>query len=210
MMTNGCRSGFGRCSGRACPAGSHPRPSSSVYSVCCQGSRHRGRQGLRRPRLACLLHLRPESPSWHSGGQRRRSSRRLRCSSLALGYLVANRLVLSKRGAEVAPATAFSPAAALDRGAAVREPERRQGAGVLLRWAHGGAAQLAGPDQRAAGRRPHLAFSFKEHPDIAHRRAQAERGRSPRRERAALSEHHPHHRAVDQRRHGLSPVVEDL
>ena len=35
------------------------------------------------------------------------------------------------------------PAAALHRGAAVREHERRQGAGVLLRRAHRGAAQLA-------------------------------------------------------------------
>ena len=48
------------------------------------------------------------------------------------------------------------PAAALDRGAAVRELERGQGAGVLLRRAHRGAAQLARRDQRAAGRRPHL------------------------------------------------------
>src|SRR6478752_1633704 len=48
------------------------------------------------------------------------------------------------------------PPAALDRSAAVRELKRGQGAGVLLRWAHGGAAQLAGRDQRVAGRSTHL------------------------------------------------------
>ena len=85
---------------------------------------------------------------------------------LALGYFVANRFVLSKRGAEGGAAAGacgserssdrLQPAAALDRGAAVRELKRRQGAGVLLRRAHRGAAQLARRDQRAAGRRAHL------------------------------------------------------
>jgi len=101
-------------------------------------------------------------------------------------------------------------AAALPRGVAVRELKRRQGAGVLLRWAHGGVAQLAGRDQRAAGRRSHVFILLQRTPGHCDRRPQAERRRSPRRERAALSKHHPHHRAVDQCGHGLSPVVEDL
>ena len=60
--------------------------------------------------------------------------------AVALGYLVANRLALSKRGAEVAPDRRLRPAAALDRGAAVREPERGCQPGILLRRAHRGTA----------------------------------------------------------------------
>jgi len=37
-----------------------------------------------------------------------------------------------------------------------------------------------------------------------------ERGRRPRRERAALGAHDPHHCTVNQCGYGLSPVVEDL
>src|SRR5579862_1069183 len=59
MMMNACRSGFGRCNGRACPAGSHRLPSSSVYSACC---RRRHRLPSERQRVDCPL------PHQQSGG----------------------------------------------------------------------------------------------------------------------------------------------
>ena len=61
---------------------------------------------------------------------------------------------------EIAPSHRVRPAAALDRRATVREPERRQGAGVLLRRPHRGTAQLADREstscrlQRAPPRSP--------------------------------------------------------
>src|ERR1700733_6806205 len=50
----------------------------------------------------------------------------------------------------------FRSAAAFNRGAAVREYERRQGSGVLLGRADGGAAQFPIAYQRIAGRGTHV------------------------------------------------------
>ena len=158
------QSRFSGCSGRACPAGSHPPPSSSVYSGCCRRSSHRAdRDRASRSRVgrtddqksrpgllaleACAACNDCRCSSSHSVTSRQTDS--------------CYRSVARRFGSPPAPAAERSshrlqPAAALDRGAAVREPERGQGAGVLLRRAHRGAAQLAGRDQRAAGRRPHL------------------------------------------------------
>ena len=102
MTMSGCRSGFGKCNGRACRAGSHPRPSSSVYGVCCQGSCRRNRQGPPRRPLACL-----RSATTRQSVRIRRSKAALLATIAvvvaALGYLVANRLVLSKRSRLAAP-----------------------------------------------------------------------------------------------------------
>ena len=122
----------------------------------------------------------------HSGGRRRCSSRRLPCSLLALGYLVANRLVLSKRGAEVAPATAFSPPphsiAVLPFVNLSGDKEQEYFSDGLTEELLNSLAEIN--ELQVAARTS--SFSFKEHPDIAHRRPQAERRRSPRRQRAAL------------------------
>ena len=148
-------------------------------------------------------------PVLPSGGRRRRSSA-IAVLVLALGYLVANRLVLSKRGAEVAPATAFTPpphsVAVLPFVNLSGDKEQEYFSDGLTEELLNSLAQIN--ELQVAARTS--AFSFKEHPDIAHRRPQTERGRGPRRERAALRAHHPHHRAADQCGHGLSPVVEDL
>ena len=213
---NRCRSGFGRCNGRACRAA--PPPAAFVERVrrLLSGESAQAPTVTPLQPLACrctfdpkaVFHLAVEGGApWGD-----------RVFVLAFGYLVANRFGPSKHGAEVlARRRAHSrrgrlhPAAALDRGAAVLELERRQGAGILLRWAHRGAAQLAGRDQRAAGRRAHLRFLLQRQGHRhRHDRAQTERGRRTRRQCAALSEHHPHHRAADQCGHGLSPVVQDL
>ena len=93
-------------------------PSPCMCAGFCRGSCHGNRPGPRRLRLAGPLRRQPPSLSRHPGARRRRSSRRSPWSSLH-GYLVANRLVLSKRGTEVgavpgsaaqsAPATGFNP-----------------------------------------------------------------------------------------------------
>ena len=93
-----CRSGFGRCSGRACRAGSHPRPSSSVYGVCCPGSRH---EPTGTPSAASRV---PAAPSTRKPVLALWRSKTALLATIAvlvvaLGYLVANRLMPSKRGA---------------------------------------------------------------------------------------------------------------
>ena len=142
---------------------------------------------------------------------------------VAFGYLVANRLAPSKPGAEVAGAPTLAaqsaaahrqrlqPAAALDRGAAIREPERRQGAGVLLRRAHRRAAEFFGRDRRAAGGGPHLCLLVQGKRQRHRRhRPQAERCDGARRKRTAFRAHRADYHAAHQYRHGVPPVVKDL
>ena len=86
---------------------------------------------------------------------------------LALGYLVANRLVLSKRGAEVAPATAFSPPshslAVLPFVNLSGDKEQEYFSDGLTEELLNSLAQIN--ELQVAARTS--SFSFKEHPDIA-------------------------------------------
>jgi TolB-like protein len=86
---------------------------------------------------------------------------------LALGYLVANRLVLSKRGAEVAPATAFSPP---PHSLAVLPFVNLSGDASQDYFSDGLTEELLNSlaeinELQVAARTS--SFSFKEHPDIA-------------------------------------------
>ncbi len=66
-------------------------------------------------------------------------------------------------------------------------------------------------DQRTAGRRPHLGVLVQgQRQRHRHHRAETERRRHPRRQRAALHAYPSRHRSAHQCRHGLSPVVKDL
>ena len=86
---------------------------------------------------------------------------------VALGYLVANRLVLSKRGAEVAPATAFSPPphslAVLPFVNLSGDKEQEYFSDGLTEELLNSLAQIN--ELQVAARTS--SFSFKEHPDIA-------------------------------------------
>jgi TolB-like protein/tetratricopeptide (TPR) repeat protein len=85
----------------------------------------------------------------------------------ALGYLVANRLVLTKRGAEVAPATAFSPP---PHSLAVLPFVNLSGDKEQEYFSDGLTEELlnslAGINELQVAART-SSFSFKEHPDIA-------------------------------------------
>jgi TolB-like protein len=86
---------------------------------------------------------------------------------VALGYLVANRLVLSKRGAEVAPATAFAPPphsiAVLPFVNLSGDKEQEYFSDGLTEELLNSLAQIN--DLQVAARTS--SFSFREHPDIA-------------------------------------------
>ena len=86
---------------------------------------------------------------------------------VALGYLVVNRLVLSKRGAEVAPATAFSPPphslAVLPFVNLSGDKEQEYFSDGLTEELLNSLAQIY--ELQVAARTS--SFSFKEHPDIA-------------------------------------------
>jgi TolB-like protein len=85
---------------------------------------------------------------------------------VALGYLVANRLVLSKRGAEVAPATAFSPPphslAVLPFVNLSGDKEQEYFSDGLTEELLNSLTQINGLQVAART----SSFSFKEHPDI--------------------------------------------
>ena len=86
---------------------------------------------------------------------------------VALGYLVANRLVLSKRGAEVAPATAFAPPphsiAVLPFVNLSGDKEQEYFSDGLTEELLNSLAEIN--ELQVAARTS--SFSFKEHPDIA-------------------------------------------
>ena len=86
---------------------------------------------------------------------------------VALGYFVANRLVLSKRGAEVAPATAFSPPphsiAVLPFVNLSGDKEQEYFSDGLTKELLNSLAEIN--ELQVAARTS--SFSFKEHPDIA-------------------------------------------
>jgi TolB-like protein/Tfp pilus assembly protein PilF len=86
---------------------------------------------------------------------------------VALGYLVANRLVLSKRGAEVAPATAFNPPphsiAVLPFVNLSGDKEQEYFSDGLTEELLNSLADIDGLQVAART----SSFSFKEHPDIA-------------------------------------------
>jgi TolB-like protein/lipoprotein NlpI len=86
---------------------------------------------------------------------------------IALGYLVANRLVLSKRGAEVAPATAFNPPphsiAVLPFVNLSGDKEQEYFSDGLTEELLNSLADIDGLQVAART----SSFSFKEHPDIA-------------------------------------------
>jgi hypothetical protein len=135
---------------------------------------------------------------------------------LALGYLAANRLFYSKHGAELgavpgtavesAPATGFNPPphsiAVLPFADMSEKKDQEYFSDGLTEELLNSLAEIN--ELQVAAR-----TSANEHRH-RHDRAQSERGRRPRGERAALGAHDPHHRAVDQCGHRLSPVVEDL
>ena len=166
-------------------AGSHPLPSSSVYGVCCPGSlsQEPTRTASAVSRVpAAPSTRRPVLPSWRS----KPALLATIAAVVALGYSWQTDLYVEAwRGGWSCARMRLAlrrlqPAAALDRGAAVREHERGQGAGVLLRRAHRGAAQLADRDQRATGRRTHLGVLIQRQGHRhRHDRAQTECRRGP-------------------------------
>ena len=129
----------------------------------------------------------------------------------ALGYLVANRLVLSKRGAEVAPATAFAPpphsVAVLPFVNLSGDKEQEYFSDGLTEELLNSLAQIN--ELQVAARTS--AFSFKgKDPDIGTIARKLNVGAILEGSVRRSGAHHPHHRAAHQRGHGLSPVVEDL
>ena len=150
------------------PERGSPRPSSNACTVAAvhRGARHRptrdsvGRACM--PTAPSTCEARPGTLAVKDGAL----SRRLPRSSLATpAYSVAsNSLALAsvaapELSAAPAPRSALRPPPSprrrtRSRGAAVREPERRQRAGVLTAYRR--TTQLHGRDQRAAGRSPHL------------------------------------------------------
>ncbi len=203
------------------PAGreSHPRPSSSVYSACCQESRHRADRPSAASRVPAAPSTRkPVLASWRSKAALLAT---IAVLVIALGYFVANRLVLSKRGAEVgaapapaaqnAPATAFNPPphsiAVLPFVNMSGDKEQEYFSDGLTEELLNSLAEIN--ELQVAARTS--AFSFKgkdtDIGTIAHKlNVGAILEGSVRRSGA----HGPHHRAAHQCRHGLSPVVEDL
>ena len=175
---NACRSGFGRCNGRACRAVSHPlafvervRRLLSGELSPAQGPEPAAARGTAAPatREAVL-------PWWRSKAALLAT---IAVVVLALGYLAANRLVPSKRGAEVgaapasaaqsipASATAFNPPphsiAVLPFVNLSGDKEQEYFSDGLTEELLNSLAEIN--ELQVAARTS--SFSFKEHPDIA-------------------------------------------
>src|SRR6516162_10910933 len=114
----------------ACRASVHRNTSKGGYALAAESRAHGDRRG-RRLECRSVLRSRPvlEAPRIAANPADRPSER-------GYGHL--------------------RSAAALHRGAAVREPQRRQGARILLRRADRGTAELPGGDRGASGRGPNL------------------------------------------------------
>ena len=130
---------------------------------------------------------------------------------VALGYLVANRLVLSKRGAEVAPAAAFTPPphsiAVLPFVNLSGDKEQEYFSDGLTEELLNSLAEIN--ELQVAARTSAFSFKGKDN-DIGTIARKLNVGAVLEGSVRRSAAHHPHHRAVDQCRHGLSPVVEDL
>ena len=171
------QSRFSGYSGRACPAESDPLPSSSVSGGCCQESRSQGPTGTESP-TARVSHA-PTTRNSVLAAWRSKSAllATIAVVVLALGYLVVNRFVSSKRGAQVAaapapalesaPATAFNPP---PHSIAVLPFVNLSGDASQDYFSDGLTEELLNSlaeinELQVAARTS--SFSFKEHPDIA-------------------------------------------